>query len=620
MGDGTWDTREDPLPISSLDPTGLGPARAVASGGALQGPGHTLAVDEDGAIWAWGRNNAGQLGLGPDTGSQKSPVKIELPDPEMESPELPKFVTVAAGENFSAALASDRTVWTWGHNAVGQLGLGDDSENHDRPTQILLDERGQAFVGITALAADQSHTIALKADGTVWVWGNNPYKQLGIGDNYKRLVPTQVGIEDVVSIAAGRQQTVALKSNGTVWAWGKGKHVGNGGSTGSWAWPVQVMQDADLVLSHVISIASGGSHSLALKSDDDGTVSVWGWGGDECGNIAPSGLTYRYFAVPLEKAGEAGLDVIVRGQSSFLHQQDGTLLRWGLNYAGTLKEGRETCTWGTTNATPEIVPFFGTARNMDSDDDGLTDFVELQLGLDYEDSDTDGDGIPDGWEVEFGLDGADPDNASGDTDEDGLTDLEEYQAGSDPSDLDTNDDGLHNGVSILAGLDHTSDDTDGDGLTNQAERAPPGTSVLNADTDGDGISDGPLDPDGDGPIVAGPDVFPLDPNRRVTSFFCAPDDTTPPCDPQDETPPVITVHTPQPTCVDDEGTGKCASHCGDRVVDRSRGESCDDGNTRSRDGCSASCQTEKTDKDRRTEKIDKDRLAEEKSRARRGNR
>ena len=345
----------------------------------------------------------------------------------------------------------------------------------------------------------------------------------------------QVGIEDVVSIAAGRQQSIALKSDGTVWAWGDRKHVGNGTEEGPWPWPVQVMQDDNQGLGDVVSIATGSGHSLGLKSNG----SVWGWGWDSCGSLGPGGNKILYSAELLAKVGSDGVDLAIGGESSFLRQSDGTWLRWGLNYAGALQDGsseRVECLWGTSNPTPEILPVFGTAREI------------------FSDSDVDGDGIPDGWELEYGLDLLNND-ADQDFDGDGLTNLQEFQGGASPRDPDSNNDGLMDGASIWAGIDPFSDDSDGDGLSNQEERMPPGTLIFNGDSDGDGVSDGPLDPDGDGPIVAGPDAFPWD-SSRFLPIACE-DARTPPCDPQDVTPPTITVRTPRPSCVDPEATGQC---------------------------------------------------------------
>src|SRR6185503_7429522 len=117
-------------------------------------------------------------------------------------------------------------------------------------------------------------SLALKSDGTVWAWGTGDSGQLGDGNfyttgNHGVATPVQVsGLTSVTAIAAGQDHSLALKSDGTVWAWGAGDsgQLGDGNfyTTGNHgvATPVQVSG-----LTTVTAIAVGDSHSLALKSD-----------------------------------------------------------------------------------------------------------------------------------------------------------------------------------------------------------------------------------------------------------------------------------------------------------------------------------------------------------------
>jgi alpha-tubulin suppressor-like RCC1 family protein len=75
---------------------------------------------------------------------------------------------------------------------------------------------------VTAIAAGFEHTLALKGDGTLWAWGGNRFGQLGISSTTNRSAPVQVaGLSGVTAIAAGSSHTVALKGDGTPWAWGE---------------------------------------------------------------------------------------------------------------------------------------------------------------------------------------------------------------------------------------------------------------------------------------------------------------------------------------------------------------------------------------------------------------
>src|SRR6266536_5318598 len=119
---------------------------------------------------------------------------------------------VATGLNHSLAIKPDGTLWTWGYNNFGQLGIG-----------ITVDQWFPAQVsdlsGVVAAGGGMYHSVAAKADGTVWAWGYNYYGQLGDGTTTQRLVPVQV-LTGAVAIAAGDNHSLALLSTGLVMGWG----------------------------------------------------------------------------------------------------------------------------------------------------------------------------------------------------------------------------------------------------------------------------------------------------------------------------------------------------------------------------------------------------------------
>ena len=129
---------------------------------------------------------------------------------------------ISAGESFTVALKEDGTVWTWGSNGFGLLGIGTDSR-HGGPVRV------SGLADVTAVAAGDYHIVALKDDGTVWAWGNREFGQLGDGtaDNWRNAPVQVLGLADMTAVAAGGGHTVALKEDGTVWAWG-------GTPMGSW--------------------------------------------------------------------------------------------------------------------------------------------------------------------------------------------------------------------------------------------------------------------------------------------------------------------------------------------------------------------------------------------------
>jgi RHS repeat-associated protein len=167
-----------------------------------------------------------------------------------------------------------------------------------------------------------------------------------------------------------------------------------------------------------------------------------------------------------------------------------------------------------TYSSPFSLTFSATVRVRafvtDPDYDGTTSAVASAT---FYVNDADEDGMDDTWEGTHGLSSSDPTDAYSDLDFDGLMALDEFRNETDPSNADTNGDGLTDGVSVSLGLDPTETDTDGDGLTN-AQEATAGTDPLLADTDGDSVEDDT-------------DAYPLDP-QRSTTLPVLPGDTTSP--------------------------------------------------------------------------------------------
>ncbi len=220
----------------------------------------SLALKNDGTVWAWGDNNYYQFGNGNST-SSNIPVQLNT---------IGGISAIAAGHNHSLALKNDGTVWAWGNNYYGQLGNGTDGQFADSKVPIQVN----FLTGIIAIAAGNSHSLALRNDGTVWSWGWNSYGELGIGiGNPNKLsnVPIQVSsLTNIIAISAGEYASLALQSNGSVWSWGSNAfgQLGIGSNTDS-NLPVQVSS-----LSGVVSIKGGGVHSLALKNNG----ALWAWG------------------------------------------------------------------------------------------------------------------------------------------------------------------------------------------------------------------------------------------------------------------------------------------------------------------------------------------------------
>jgi alpha-tubulin suppressor-like RCC1 family protein len=262
-----------------LSPTLVNNALLTNVTSVAAGLSHSLAIDGNGAAWAWGYNAAGQLGIG-NTNQQLVPVAISS---------LADLVSVAAGQSSSFALKADGTVWSWGANASGQLGMGDTSSR-------LIPEQVQALSAVQAIAPGGSHTLALMGDATVRTWGLNSSGQLGDGTINQHSSPNPVvGLSGVVAIAAGSAHSIALLSDGNVWAWGSNSNgqVGNGSGVNRFS-PVQVTG-----LPAIASISAGKLHSLALGEDG----SIWAWGRNTERQLGDGTTTNRSSPVMISAAG-----------------------------------------------------------------------------------------------------------------------------------------------------------------------------------------------------------------------------------------------------------------------------------------------------------------------------
>jgi len=152
-----------------------------------------MAIKTDGTLWGWGKNEFGQIGLGTSAAYVwvSSPAQVGA---------LTNWSRVTAGGNFTIASKTDGTLWAWGQNNNGQLGQGN-LTYRSSPVQV-----GALTTWLFA-AAGYIHTAVTKTDGTLWAWGGNAQGQLGLGNTVNRSSPVQVG-------ALTTWKSVAMGNNG----------------------------------------------------------------------------------------------------------------------------------------------------------------------------------------------------------------------------------------------------------------------------------------------------------------------------------------------------------------------------------------------------------------------
>ncbi|MFE2972203.1 RCC1 domain-containing protein [Streptomyces sp. NPDC059340] len=295
LGDGSRSDQAVPNTVPGL--TGV---TDVAAGG-----GHALAVRQ-GRVLAWGDNNFGQLGNGRTGDDATIPVPVQ---------EITSAKQVAAGCDFSLALLQDGSVWAWGRGSQGQRGHGD----ADLATDAVPQPVTGLPEDVAQVAAGCHHALARTVSGKVYAWGDNLYGQLGNGTSTNSGTPVQVRqLTGVRTVVAGADHNFAIRNDNTVFGWGAGgsgqfieddaTNAPNVTRTNRNS-PVPV--DA---LTGVQELAAGRDHDLALF---DHRVDAWGDNGH--GQLGNGTNVPRYRPVTSVRGSFEHVAVSLGGDSSYAY-------------------------------------------------------------------------------------------------------------------------------------------------------------------------------------------------------------------------------------------------------------------------------------------------------------
>jgi alpha-tubulin suppressor-like RCC1 family protein len=273
---------------------GIGTTDAAAHPNPLQVPGSgfdavstayrdTCGHKLDNTSWCWGLNDSGSLGTG------NTAVQYPSPGEVIQNPTVPLFGT---NEVYPPGCARQNTsVYCWGSNIAGNLGNGaTDSSSH--PFAVMVPNLSDV-----AHLAVGSANCALKTDGTVWCWGENGDGDLGtgmVGTPAYSAVPVEVlnspngsPFTGSAAISGGGNSTCTLKADGSVWCWGNFNDTQH-------ASPIPILLMSGSMLLNAIEVAAGSNHGCALLSDG----SIWCWGAGNGGQLGDGGLVTHYFAAP----------------------------------------------------------------------------------------------------------------------------------------------------------------------------------------------------------------------------------------------------------------------------------------------------------------------------------
>ncbi len=318
----------------------------IATGGTST----TCAVTAAGAVYCWGDNGYGQLGV--------SSVTMEFSLTPKAVAGVADAVEVSVGSAHVCARRASGSVVCWGDNSGGQHGDGTFGKGPGTNPEAT------AVSGLTdavEIAAGAEHTCARRASGTVVCWGSNYLGALGDGTTVwaSPTVVTVVGLDDAVQIAAGRFVTCARRAAGTVVCWGfNGNSQIGDGTTTDRPTPVAVLGLTDAV---DVRTAPGwtfdGVYTVCARRASGAAVC---WGDNFYGQLGDGTTTAS--STPVTVADLTNAVEVVPGLHTCARQASGAVLCWGRNDTGEIGDG---------TTTPRLAPVSVS---------GLTDAVEISAG------------------------------------------------------------------------------------------------------------------------------------------------------------------------------------------------------------------------------------------------
>jgi len=300
-----------------------------------------LAWKNDNTLWAWGRNTYGSLGLN-DVVVYSSPTQIP-------GTEWKHTLYAIGGHDVKTSVKTDGTLWTWGSNYRGQLGVNDIID-YSSPIQVPGTQWSKSFAGADKCAG-------IKTDGTLWVWGRNNYGGLGVNFVGDRSSPIQIPGTEWKQASASIYWMMGTKTDGTLWAWGRDQ----GGclaqnNTTQRSSPTQIPGTEWVIGQTDIYNATSGA---GVKTD--GTLWVWGY--NNIGMLGQNDNVSTYSSPRQIPGTQWSTRIAISNDGMTCTKTDGTLWGWGQNLDGQLGQNEP----DTGRSSPVQIP--GTDWSMSIIDD-----------------------------------------------------------------------------------------------------------------------------------------------------------------------------------------------------------------------------------------------------------
>ena len=303
----------------------------------------------DGTLWVWG--------WGGDSGAdgRNVPQTAKLSSPTQLGTDT-TWVGTAGDQGGAFAVKTNGTLWSWGYNLEGYLGLNDRT-SRSSPTQVGTDTTWAS--GVNKYDKSGSWSAAIKTNGTLWTWGVNNNGSLGLNqeaNNVKLSSPTQVGTDTTWNrVYTSYTHSVATKTDGTLWAWGENNwgQLGQNskGDANRKSSPTQIGTDTTWSLDNVYNGTQGSNLTCAAKTD--GTL--WSWGLNTDGQLGHNNTISA--SSPIQIPGSWNFACLTT--SSGATRTDGTLYTWGYNHYGCLGHNNIHSTTGGRYSSPTQIPGTG---------------------------------------------------------------------------------------------------------------------------------------------------------------------------------------------------------------------------------------------------------------------
>ncbi|MDE7315517.1 MAG: hypothetical protein K2N11_07415 [Mucispirillum sp.] len=278
------------------------------------------AITENGELYVWGYNGSGQLGVG-DKIDRNTPEKINLSG---------KIKTLKTSEGLVYAILEDGSLYAWGNNYYGQLGVGDDM-GRDTPTKVT------AITGMIKELITNNYysTYAIMEDGSLYAWGKNGSGQLGVGDKVNKNTPTLIsGISGKIKTLKTNYQSIyAIAEDGLLYTWGRNLH----GQLGIYSFGQYINAPKNVKLPNKVKELITSSSSAYTILEDG---SLYAWGKNEDGKLGIGLSDGTTIHAPKQVTGINGtIKKLITGSSVYALMEDGSLYVWGKNESSQLGVG-----------------------------------------------------------------------------------------------------------------------------------------------------------------------------------------------------------------------------------------------------------------------------------------